>query len=57
MWRRARGPLAGAAALAACLAALAVVSGGSAVDSERASTPAATFLGLVAEDAFGKPGA
>ena len=57
MWRRARGPLAGAAALAACLAALAVLSGGAADDSERASTPDRTFLGLVAEDAFGRPGA
>ncbi len=57
MWRRARGPLAGAAALAACLAALAGLSGGADEHSERASTPDRTFLGLVAEDAFGKPGA
>jgi len=57
VWRRARGPLAGAVALAACLAALAALSGGAGDDSERASTPDGTFLGLVAEDAFGNPGA
>lgn len=57
MWRRARGPLAGALALAACLAALAALSGGGGEDSERTSISDRTFLGLVAEDAFGKPGA
>ena len=56
MWRRARGPLAGAAALAACLAVLAALSGGSDGGSEIASGPDPGFLGLVAEDAFGKPG-
>jgi len=57
VWRRARGPLAGALALAACIGALSVASGG------KGSTPAPTlakappgFLGMVAEDAFGKPG-
>jgi polysaccharide biosynthesis protein PslG len=57
VWRRARGPLAGALALAACLAVLAALSGGSGGDSERASRPDRAFLGLVAEDAFGNPGA
>jgi hypothetical protein len=57
VWRRARGPLAGAAALAACLAVLAALSGGSGGDSETAPRPDRDFLGLVAEDAFGKPGA
>ena len=56
MWRRARGPLAGAVALAACLAALAALSGGSDGGTENASRPHRAFLGLVAEDAFGKPG-
>jgi hypothetical protein len=57
VWRQARGPLAGALALAACLAALAALSGGSGGDSDTASRPDRSFLGLVAEDAFGKPGA
>jgi polysaccharide biosynthesis protein PslG len=57
VWRRARGPLAGAAALAACLAALAALSGGAEEHSGRGSGPGPTFLGVVAEDAFGKPGA
>ena len=56
MWRRARGPLAGAAALAACLAVLAALSGGSDGGDETGSRPDRMFLGLVAEDAFGKPG-
>jgi len=55
--RQARGPLAGAAALAACLAVLAVLSGGSGGGEDDDSRPARGFLGLVAEDAFGKPGA
>jgi hypothetical protein len=55
--REARGALAGALALAACLAVLAALSGGSGGDSEQASRPDRGFLGLVAEDAFGKPGA
>jgi polysaccharide biosynthesis protein PslG len=59
VWQRARGPLAGALALAACLAVLAVLSGGedeaAEPHTERGGPPAA-FLGLVAEDAFGKPG-
>ena len=53
----ARGPLAGAVALAACLAVLAALSGGSGGDSDNASRPDRAFLGLVAEDAFGQPGA
>ena len=57
MWRRAKGPLAGAFALAACLAVLAALSGGSESDTETEARPAPEFLGLVAEDAFGKPGA
>lgn len=57
MSRQARGPLAGALALAASLAVLAALSGGSDRDDETASPPDRTFLGLVAEDAFGKPGA
>ena len=57
MSRRARGPLAGAAALAACLAVLAALSGGSGGGADHDSRPARSFLGLVAEDAFGKPGA
>jgi polysaccharide biosynthesis protein PslG len=58
VWRRARGPLAGAAALAACLAALAALSGGAGEDSTSSATAADPgFLGLVAEDAFGRPGA
>ena len=57
MLRRARGPLAGALALAACLAALAALSGGSDGGPEPGSRPERSFLGLVAEDAFGKPGA
>jgi hypothetical protein len=56
VWREARGPLAGAVALAVCLAALAVLSGGSDRDTEDSSRPDRAFLGLVAEDAFGKPG-
>ena len=56
MSREARGALAGALALAACLAALAAVSGGSG-DTDNSSRPDRAFLGLVAEDAFGKPGA
>jgi hypothetical protein len=55
--REARGPLAGAVALAACLAVLAALSGGSGGDAENAARPSRSFLGLVAEDAFGKPGA
>jgi hypothetical protein len=54
--RRARGPLAGALALAACLAVLAVLSSGSNHGEDAAPGPGRTFLGLVAEDAFGKPG-
>ena len=57
MWRQARGPLAGALALAACLAVLAALSSGSDEGGERAAGPSRAFLGLVAEDAFGKPGA
>jgi hypothetical protein len=57
VWRRARGPLAGALALAACIAALAALSGGSDGETEEASRTDRTFLGLVSEDAFGKPGA
>ena len=57
MWHRAKGPLAGAVALATCLAVLAALSGGSESDTERVASPAPEFLGLVAEDAFGKPGA
>ena len=57
MWHRAKGPLAGAFALAACLAVLAALSGGSESDTESGARPAPEFLGLVAEDAFGKPGA
>jgi polysaccharide biosynthesis protein PslG len=57
VWRRARGPLAGAAALAVCLAVLAAVSGGSGGGTDASSRPDRSFLGLVAEDAFGKPGA
>jgi hypothetical protein len=57
VWREARGPLAGAVALAVCLAALAVLSGGSDRDTRDSSRPDRAFLGLVAEDAFGKPGA
>jgi hypothetical protein len=53
--RQARGPLAGAIALAACLAVLAALSSGS--DEGGESGPGRAFLGLVAEDAFGKPGA
>ena len=57
MWRRARPPLAGAAALAACLAVLAL--GGGDDETTASATPPAPpgFLGIVAEDAFGKPGA
>jgi hypothetical protein len=55
--REARGPLAGALALAACLAVLAALSGGSGGDSDNGSRPDRAFFGLVAEDAFGKPGA
>jgi hypothetical protein len=54
--RQARGPLAGALALAACLAVLAALSGGS-DEGARKAGPGPAFLGLVAEDAFGKPGA
>ena len=57
MSRQARGPLAGALALAACLAVLAVLSSGSNESEDAATGPGRTFLGLVAEDAFGKPGA
>ena len=56
MSRQARGPLAGALALAACLAVLAALSSGSNDGGEPAPGPGRTFLGLVAEDAFGKPG-
>jgi hypothetical protein len=55
--RQARGPLAGALALAACLAVLAALSSGSNEDGGRDAGPGKAFLGLVAEDAFGKPGA
>jgi hypothetical protein len=55
--RQARGPLAGALALAACLAVLAVLSSGSNEGDKTAAGPGRSFLGLVAEDAFGKPGA
>ena len=59
MWRRYRAPLAGAAALAACLAVLAALNGG---EVERGAGDGGTgpppeFLGIVAEDAFGHPGA
>jgi hypothetical protein len=57
VWRRARGPLAGAAALGACLAVLAALSGGSGGGTDTDERPDRAFLGLVAEDAFGKPGA
>ena len=57
MSRQARGPLAGALALAACLAVLAVLSSGSDEGDKTAAGPGRSFLGLVAEDAFGKPGA
>jgi hypothetical protein len=55
--REARGPLAGAVALAACLAVLAALSSGSDEGGANRAGPNRTFLGLVAEDAFGKPGA
>jgi hypothetical protein len=55
--RQARGPLAGALALAACLAVLAALSSGSNEAGERKAGPSRDFLGLVAEDAWGKPGA
>jgi len=57
VWRRARSPLAGAAALATCLAVLSLASGGP--DEPEATPPPAppAFLGMVAEDAFGTPGA
>ena len=56
MSRQARGPLAGAVALAACLAVLAALSSGSNGGGEPAAGPSPAFLGLVAEDAFGNPG-
>jgi hypothetical protein len=56
VWRQARGPLAGALALAACLAVLAALSSGSDDGGETVAGPSRAFLGLVAEDAFGKPG-
>ena len=53
----ARGPLAGALALAACLGVLAVAEAARTSEArEAAAGPAPSFLGLVAEDAFGKPG-
>jgi len=59
VWQRFRGPLAGALALAACLAVLALLSTGR--DEHRAGEPRGgpppEFLGMVAEDAFGNPGA
>ena len=59
MWQRYRGLIAGAAALAVCLAVLAVLYGGG--DEEEPREPRAGappgFLGVVAEDAFGRPGA
>jgi hypothetical protein len=59
VWQRFRAPLAGAVALACCLALLAGLSGG---EGERRSHeapagPSPEFLGMVAEDAFGNPGA
>jgi len=57
VWRQARGPLAGVVALAACLAVLAALSGGSDGGNENANRPDRTFLGLVADDNIGKPGA
>jgi len=57
VWRRARGPLAGALALAACIGALALLTGGEDELAEPKLEPAPpAFLGIVAEDAFGKPG-
>jgi len=57
VWRQARGPLAGVVALAVCLGVLAALSGGSGGGTETDVRPDRSFLGLVAEDAFGKPGA
>ena len=57
MSREARGPLAAVLALAACLAVLAALSGGSGGEPQKPARPDRAFLGLVAEDAFGKPGA
>ena len=58
MWLRARGPLAGALALAICLASLSILSGGDETDASGQGQAALSpdFLGLVAEDVFGKPG-
>jgi polysaccharide biosynthesis protein PslG len=59
VWQRYRGLIAGAAALAVCLVVLAVLYGGG--DEEEPREPRAGappgFLGMVAEDAFARPGA
>jgi hypothetical protein len=59
VWQRYRGLIAGAAALAACLVVLAVLYGGGDEEEPRAPRAGAPpgFLGVVAEDAFGMPGA
>ena len=58
MGRRLRGPLAGALALGVCLGLLAALSGGEEDGGRALATgPPPQFLGVVAEDAYGKPGA
>jgi hypothetical protein len=58
VWQRSRGLIAGAAALASCLAVLAALSAGDGEDRAgelRGALPPG-FFGMVAEDAFGNPG-
>jgi hypothetical protein len=55
--RRLRGPLAGALALGICLGLLAALSGGEENGGSAVAAAAPPeFLGVVAEDAYGKPG-